>query len=491
MALSSTTNRVRYTADGTDSQYAYPFRIRAATDLLVTVRNTSGTETTLTYLTDYTVSGVGEASGGNVTLVDSNQAWLDSDGDLTSGYVITIRRKRPLTQTQDIRNQGDYYPETHEDAFDHGVMIAQAQQTQIDSALRLKETDDHTADMTLPLEADRASKFLAFNSDGEPIASSGSADTSVPVSAYIETLLDDTTASNAQTTLGISTFAKTLLDDASASATRDTLGASSGVWPATVGGTGQSSFTVGDILYASSTTALSKLPIGSSAQRLIVSSGLPAWANRYMVIQTKTTTYTALATDDAVHGSTSGGAWTLTLPDATTCAGHVLYLRKTDTSTNLWTIDGNGSQTVLGQASVAMSGQNDCLTLVSDGTNYVGLRAEDYYRTVSCIINGHATTPTATSEVGAWVSSVSRTNLGYYGITIRTGIFSAAPTVTFTPVRNLDNDRYAVTAWHVSATTSTTIDMQTSYTDDAGGTTDARVTRDDSTNLAVVARGLR
>lgn len=51
-----------------------------------------------------------------------------------------------------------------------------------------------------------------------------------------------------------------------------------GTLPATNGGTGQATYTVGDILYASSTTALSKLPIGSAGQILKVSGGLPSWA---------------------------------------------------------------------------------------------------------------------------------------------------------------------------------------------------------------------
>ena len=44
------------------------------------------------------------------------------------------------------------------------------------------------------------------------------------------------------------------------------------------GGTGQSSYTVGDILYASATDTLSKLGIGSTGQVLKVASGIPSWA---------------------------------------------------------------------------------------------------------------------------------------------------------------------------------------------------------------------
>ncbi len=46
---------------------------------------------------------------------------------------------------------------------------------------------------------------------------------------------------------------------------------------ATQGGTGQSAWTTGDILYASGTNTLAKLGIGSTNQSLIVSAGVPTW----------------------------------------------------------------------------------------------------------------------------------------------------------------------------------------------------------------------
>jgi hypothetical protein len=51
----------------------------------------------------------------------------------------------------------------------------------------------------------------------------------------------------------------------------------SGTLDADNGGTGQSSYTIGDILYASTTTALSKLGIGTAGQVLQMSGGLPTW----------------------------------------------------------------------------------------------------------------------------------------------------------------------------------------------------------------------
>lgn len=53
----------------------------------------------------------------------------------------------------------------------------------------------------------------------------------------------------------------------------------SGTVTATQGGTGQSSYSTGDLPYASSSAAISKLAIGTTGQVLTVSGGLPAWGS--------------------------------------------------------------------------------------------------------------------------------------------------------------------------------------------------------------------
>jgi hypothetical protein len=74
-------------------------------------------------------ANVGSKNGGNVTLTDVGGAWQNAaDGTLKTGYAITIRRVRPLSQTSDIRNQGGFFADVHEDTFDHLVMIDQQQQ---------------------------------------------------------------------------------------------------------------------------------------------------------------------------------------------------------------------------------------------------------------------------------------------------------------------------------------------------------------------------
>ena len=51
--------------------------------------------------------------------------------------------------------------------------------------------------------------------------------------------------------------------------------------PAVNGGTAQTAYTTGDILYASATNTLSKLAIGTTGYTLTVASGVPAWKPPY------------------------------------------------------------------------------------------------------------------------------------------------------------------------------------------------------------------
>ena len=141
MTISSTNNRNDYTGNGSTADYDYTFRIFSDTDLEVTVLDPdSGAETELTLTTHYTVDGVGDEGGGQISLVDGLFDWIDGSGFLDTDWILTIRRVRPLTQSTDIRNQGDFYPEVHEDAFDHLVMIAQQQDEELGRALKLPVT---------------------------------------------------------------------------------------------------------------------------------------------------------------------------------------------------------------------------------------------------------------------------------------------------------------------------------------------------------------
>lgn len=198
MTVSTTTNRVSYTGDGSTTAFPVTFPFYANTDLVVIERVIStGAETTKTLTTHYTVSG-GSGSTGTVTAVTapaSTVQWI-------------IKRVLPVTQSIDYTPNDPFPAATHEEGLDRAVMRDQQLDEELDRAVKFPSTDSTSLSSTLPSSTERASKYLAFNSSGEPIASSGTAgSSSIPVSSFMETVLDDTSASAVRTTLGLGTAA--------------------------------------------------------------------------------------------------------------------------------------------------------------------------------------------------------------------------------------------------------------------------------------------
>src|SRR3990172_5744055 len=162
MSISSTTSRNDYLGAGSTAIYPYTFKVFRKQDLRVTKRNLSNIEFVLTVDIDFTVSGVGNPAGGSITLLA---------GNLPTGYKLTIRRVVDLTQETDIRNQGDFFPEVHEDQFDRHVMTAQQQQDEINRSVKNPETVPITEfDPTLPADIATPERALITNASGDGFA---------------------------------------------------------------------------------------------------------------------------------------------------------------------------------------------------------------------------------------------------------------------------------------------------------------------------------
>ena len=162
---------------------------------------------------------------------------------------------------------------------------------------------------------------------------------------------------------------------------------------ATDGGTGFDSYTTGDILYASSATALQKLSIGTNGQVLKSNGSIPVWGadsqgsvtsitsnttNQLTVSGTSTTTLsivtgavsdggTALATGDQIHDFVTGLGYT-------TNAGTVTQVTGTGTVSGL-TLSGTGTAavtltlggTISGLTTAAFSSGQDTITIGTTG----------------------------------------------------------------------------------------------------------------------------
>ena len=157
MTISTTIIKVSYSGDGTQTVFPYTFKINAEADIQVIIRASNGTETVKTLTTDYSVSGVGSASGGNVTMVTAPSAT----------ETIVIRRDTTQTQTVDLVENDPFTAETVEGAFDKSVAIVQELQEEVDRSIKLSRTNTMTSTEFTVDAATRANKILAFDASGE------------------------------------------------------------------------------------------------------------------------------------------------------------------------------------------------------------------------------------------------------------------------------------------------------------------------------------
>jgi hypothetical protein len=134
MTVASTTNRVAYTGDGVTDEFAYTFRILDQSHLQVDVVDTTdGSVTTKTITTDYTVSDVGAASGGNVQFAAGNIP--------SATEKVILKRNIPVKQETDYIENDTFPAQTHEDALDKLTMIIQQLKEEIDRALKVPDND--------------------------------------------------------------------------------------------------------------------------------------------------------------------------------------------------------------------------------------------------------------------------------------------------------------------------------------------------------------
>jgi hypothetical protein len=217
MTVEATTNRVSYTGSGTTGPFSVPFYFLEADDLVVIkTNNSTGVEETLTMTTDYTVSGAADPDGGSVTLVSA----------ISSAYSLVIVRDPDRLQSTAYPRNDPFPAASHERALDKLTMLVQRMRDLFDRSFRLSDGNVSSVDLEISdTAAQRANKYLGFDSDGNLTLSQSLDVGSVVISAFMETVLDDTDATAALTTLGVSAFVQTLLDDADAATALATLGA--------------------------------------------------------------------------------------------------------------------------------------------------------------------------------------------------------------------------------------------------------------------------
>ena len=185
--IADLTPRVQYTAAAAQTGFPYPFPIFADADLVVDVDGT-----TKVLMTDYTVSGAGDDTGGNVTLLSA----------CVGGEIVTIYRDIAIQRLTDMQQNGPWTSASVNDEFDRMTLVDQQLESRIGRAIRFQLTDAlNDTDSVLTAE-DVANKVLMFDSDGKPYG--GDAASIATVAAFGTASADTFTATAGQTVFTLS-----------------------------------------------------------------------------------------------------------------------------------------------------------------------------------------------------------------------------------------------------------------------------------------------
>jgi len=164
IAINPVTRRVQFTGNTGLGPFAFTFNILVDGDIAV-FKN----DTLLTLTTDYTITTNADGTG-SVTLTGSGNGTA-----LISADYLTIVGGRELSRTTDFVTAGDLLASSLNEQLDSNVIMVQQLDEKFTRTMRIAQSDV-TADMILPAKADRALKFLAFDSDGLPIATTTAGD---------------------------------------------------------------------------------------------------------------------------------------------------------------------------------------------------------------------------------------------------------------------------------------------------------------------------
>ncbi|MCP5367682.1 MAG: hypothetical protein H6907_11540 [Hyphomicrobiales bacterium] len=178
ITIGDTPPRVQYAANGTQTDFTYPFPVFDETDLRAYVD-----DALQTLATHYTVAGAGYSAGGTVT-------FLAAPAD---GAVVTLVRRIVIQRTTDFQESGEFRAKVINDELDKRVAVEQQLADGLDRSLKLPETDP-AGNLTLPPQADRAGRTLAFDAgSGDPVAGP-TADDVANAAAYAAQIVADKAA---------------------------------------------------------------------------------------------------------------------------------------------------------------------------------------------------------------------------------------------------------------------------------------------------------
>jgi len=185
MTISTNTFPHQYIASSGQTVFAYQSKVFGKNDIKVIVTDTNNVESLKTVDLDYSVSGLGNDAGGNITFTTG----------VTLNYIVTISRNEPFTQEIDYVEGDDFPAVAHEEGLDRSVLRDQTLNNLIVRGLRFSEGSNITGISTELTLGEVKGKALYFDATtGEPIGFDISALSTIPT-LNNETLTGDGTAS--------------------------------------------------------------------------------------------------------------------------------------------------------------------------------------------------------------------------------------------------------------------------------------------------------
>ena len=157
MSVTGATTRNDYVASSGQTVFQYTFQTLAASDITVIAQGA-----TLALNADYTVSNVGVGGGGNITLTQGR----------ATGDSVSVFLSMPIDRTTQYQNAGDFLASDVNGDMDKAYVGLNQIQTKIGRSIGLKDKDP-SVDLKLPLKANRANKYVAFDSDGQLVTIDG------------------------------------------------------------------------------------------------------------------------------------------------------------------------------------------------------------------------------------------------------------------------------------------------------------------------------
>ena len=157
---------VTVTAAGGQTVFSYPFLVQTSAQLsVIETTDPTGTpvEKTLVEGTDYSILGVGEATGGTITLDPT-----EYPTGATAGTLYTLSRATPIERTTDFPFRGNFSAGAINTELDTLTIVQQELERDIQRAVTLP-INDPLSSAELPLQALRANKAFHFDSSGAPL----------------------------------------------------------------------------------------------------------------------------------------------------------------------------------------------------------------------------------------------------------------------------------------------------------------------------------